>query len=515
MKFIMKRKYAVIIGILFLSLMATESVAEEIEEIVVVGATETYGSSQPEYDNSLLEAIDVYSVFQPGGPGGFAGVSVNGTDVKHTAVFRNGVPVNDPGGGWFDFGTELPTFQNFTIISGPNSVLFGSSAMAGTILMEDTFSPHFFTKGGDNRYLLSGGNEYVQLAHYKGSNGSARTDNDERDWFENTTLKTNYQTGDWKMVSTYQDYSYDYDNCWFGLDGNDCVQEGEKIDMSIRNNWLTVGYAQNDVEHNTGWEAKSKRYFVGASEEILPGLILGGQAHRQEYNEHEYNHTAGYLNYSTDNYSIGWRLEDEDHVFRFGYEKDLFKFSVGNSIRMPNLYERYGDDWVAANPNIKAEKGNGITMTYGFFSAFYYDFSESIDFDMNSYGYVNSGGYESKGMNYSRHFLYDDGALHVNCSYTDTDQIRAAKYETKVSWFSTINGWDYLISYVGQHDRGNDFDGTPIEDVSTFDFNIGYYPKPGLRFAVEIRDILNREFEILPYYGAGGREINLTLHLSY
>ena len=67
--------------------------------------------------------------------------------------------------------------------------------------MEDTFSPHFFTKGGSNRYLLSGGNEYVQLAHYKGSNGSTRTDNTEKDWFENTTLKTNYETGDWKFVS--------------------------------------------------------------------------------------------------------------------------------------------------------------------------------------------------------------------------------------------------------------------------------------------------------------------------
>ena len=112
------------------------------------------------------------------------------------------------------------------------------------------------------------------------------------EWFENTTLKTNYQAGDWKFVSVYQDYTYDYDNCWFGVDGNDCVQEGEKVDMSIRNSWLTVGYGQNDIEHNTGWEAKSKRYFVDANEEILPGLIVGAQAHRQEYNEYWYQHYA-------------------------------------------------------------------------------------------------------------------------------------------------------------------------------------------------------------------------------
>ena len=54
MKFSMKRKYVVILGILFLSLMATEAVGDEIEEIIVVGANETFGSSQPEYDLSLI-----------------------------------------------------------------------------------------------------------------------------------------------------------------------------------------------------------------------------------------------------------------------------------------------------------------------------------------------------------------------------------------------------------------------------------------------------------------------------
>ena len=60
--------------------------------------------------------------------------------------------------------------------------------------MEDTFPTHFFMKGGDDRYLISGGNDYFQLAHYKGSNGSARSDNNEEDWFENTTKKLKQQT---------------------------------------------------------------------------------------------------------------------------------------------------------------------------------------------------------------------------------------------------------------------------------------------------------------------------------
>ncbi len=511
-----KLKYAVVIGILFLSVMATEAVASDIEEVVVVGSNESVGYSQPEYDNTIIEAIQPYQVFAQGGLGGFHGVTLHGTDVKHTTVYRNGIPVNDPGAGWYDFGTELPTYQTFRIISGPNGSLFGSSAMAGTVLMEDTFDKQFFLKTGDSRLSLQGGNEMFQIARHKGSSGSVRTDNTEQDWFENNTLKTKYEAGDWKIISVVQDYKYDYDNCWGADTPNDCVQEGTKYDLSARGDWLTLGYSRNDVEHNTGWESKSKRYFADANEEILPGLIIGGQAHRQEYNEHEYNHSAVYLNYTIDNIGIGWRLEDTEHIFRFGYEKDLFKFSVGNSFRMPNLYERYGDDWVSANYNLQPEKGKGIELSYDFVTAWYYDFSEGIDFDFNSYGYINTGKYDTKGIKFKKHLLFDKGAFHIQTQYTDSDKIRIAKYQTKLSWFGgTEYGWDYMISYIGRWDRGNDFDGSPIDDVSTFNFNAGYYLTPRYRLGFEISDIFDREFEILPNYGAGGRTFSVSLDLTY
>ena len=509
------RKYVLILGILLLSLMATEALGSEIEEVVVIGATETIGSAQPEYDNSTIEAVQVFNVYTAGGLGGFAAVSRHGTDTKHTAVYRNGVPVNDPAGGWYDFGTELPTFQDFRIISGPNSVLFGSSAMAGTVLMEDTFPTHFFMKGGEDRYLISGGNDYFQLAHYKGSNGSVRSDNNEEDWFENTTIKLKQQNDIWNVITTFVDYTYDYDNCWFGLDGNECVQDGQKGDISIRNDWMTVGYHINDVEHNTGWKSKSERYFFDANEEVIEGLVIGAQAHYQTYNDASYDHYAGYINYQNDVVSLGARYEGDDLVLRAGYEYELFKISIANSIRMPNLYERFGDDWVSANPGLKAEEGKGIEIAYGFVQFYHYDFSESIDFDMQDYKYINTGGYETTGIRFQEHILFDEGALHIAAQAKDTDQIRSSKYEIKISWFSTINGWDYLLGYVGQFDKGEDFDGTPIDDVSTFDFNIGKYIQPNTRIGFQINDILDREFEILPNYGAGGRTFSLVFHLSY
>ena len=111
--------------------------------------------------------------------------------------------------------------------------------------------------------------------------------------------------------------------------------------------------------------------------------------------------------------------------------------------------------------------------------------------------------------------MFDSGAFHVAAEAQDTDKLRAPKYNFRASWFSTFKGWDYLLAYTGQFDRGNDFDGTPIDDVSTFDFNIGKYVQPRFRVGFQISDILDREFEILPNYGAGGRTFSFIWHLSY
>ena len=227
--------------VILLMLLPTVALAE-VEEILVVGATISEGYSDPAHDNSAIEAVESTKVYTPGGPGGFAAVGMNGTDSKHTTVYRNGVPVNDPSSGWYDFGIDLPTWQSYQKISGPNSALFGSSSMAGTILIEDTFDKHVFYKGGDSSQFITGGNDWFQIARYKGSIGSVKTTNDEEDWFENTTLKTKSNIVGFDVVMVSQDYDYDYDDCLPStIEYNDCNQSGYKTDLSIRNDWLTVG----------------------------------------------------------------------------------------------------------------------------------------------------------------------------------------------------------------------------------------------------------------------------------
>jgi len=50
--------------------------------------------------------------------------------------------------------------------------------------------------------------------------------------------------------------------------------------------------------------------------------------------------------------------------------------------------------------------------------------------------------------------------------------------------------------------------------MSTFNLNVGYYFDKKYRLGLQVKDLLNRHFEILPGYSAGGREITLSLDIS-
>tara|TARA_R110002050_G_scaffold120149_2_gene238086 strand:- start:3156 stop:4718 length:1563 start_codon:yes stop_codon:yes gene_type:complete len=505
--------------IILLAMLSVKALASDIEEVIVIGANISNGYSNPETDSSLIEALDPTRIYQPGGLGGFVGATPNGTDVKHTTVYRNGIPVNDPGSGWYDFGTETPTFQTLKMISGPNSALYGSSSMAGTILMEDNFDGNnFFTKAGDGLFYVQGGTESWHLSRYKGSNGSVKTDNNEEDWFENVTLKTKTEIGNWKVINVLQDYSYDYDSCYDSSFAkvNTCTQEGVKSDLSIRNDWFTAGYSLNDVKHNTGWSAKSERYFVDANKEVYKDLILGIQNQREYYDDKSDYHTSFYANYNTELFGFGYRYEEDQHIYRVGHSHNGWNISLANSFRKPNLYERYGDDWVRSNPYLQPEKGKGVEASYVGITAWYYKFQEGIDYNFATSSYYNIGKYETKGIKYNKSILLDQGNLNVFVQYTDSDRIRVPEYKTRISWAgeSQDGRFDYMVTYIGQFEKGLEFDGRPIDDVTTISLYTGYDLTPRHRLGFQISDIFDREFEILPDYSAGGRTFTLSLDLS-
>ena len=102
----MNKLTTTILGLAFL-LLPMGTLGDEIEEIIVVGSFELTDATDVSQDFTIIETVMPAMAFTAGGYGGFAGFNERGTQTVHTTVFRNGVPANDAGSGWYDFGHDL------------------------------------------------------------------------------------------------------------------------------------------------------------------------------------------------------------------------------------------------------------------------------------------------------------------------------------------------------------------------------------------------------------------------
>lgn len=236
---------------MFFMLWAFETKASEIEEVVVVGQQEKSIKADPITSSSLISAIMPAFTYNPGGYGGFVGYAERGAQTNHTSVFVNGIPANDPGAGWYDFGHDLANGQTVKIITGSNSVLYGSGSMAGTVLIQDTIDRGITIRGDD--YVRVAPLEQIEFSSFDDSMGSVRNDNDEQDTYKNKTVRLNVDVGDFTIVGKVTEYEYDYDNCYDYNWGqsNDCLQKGDRYNIAIRNDFMTIGRNYNNADYTT------------------------------------------------------------------------------------------------------------------------------------------------------------------------------------------------------------------------------------------------------------------------
>ena len=254
--------YAVFVFMLFM-LWASEVKGDEIEEIVVTAQQEETVKADPMTDIRIIDAIMPMFTYNAGGYGGFIGYNERGAQTNHTSVFVNGIPANDPGAGWYDFGHDIAHGQEIKVITGANSVIYGSGSMAGTVLIQDTIEHGITFRRGDNQYIRVAPAEQIEFSLFDGSNGSARNDNDEKDHYVNKTARVNIKAGDFTIVGKLSDYEYDYDNCYnydWGQ-SNDCVQEGERYNLAIRNDYFTIGRNYNNADYFTGDLSNNGEYY--------------------------------------------------------------------------------------------------------------------------------------------------------------------------------------------------------------------------------------------------------------
>ena len=542
--------------------LSPKAQAEEIEEVVVVGQQSTTIKADPLKGNSFIRALLPGHTWTAGGYGAFQGYNERGAQNVHTAVYKNGIPANLPGSAWYDFGNELATGQQVKIITGANSVVYGSGSIAGTILIKDKIEQGVTAILGsqDHKMVSVAPAKWFQYTAMEINQDSVRNDNTERDWYTNRNAKLNFDVQDFRITMDYTDYSYDYDNCYDSSfnQSNNCEQDGEKYNIALNNEYFTLGRTHDKADYYTGeWmsyanESSTDYLRVGDQTNLSNKLQIayGVDASHEKYQslnneEHSRDNYGAYLNINADfamKYNFGFRVGNEDqNALRFGLESGPFFLNVGNSYRRPTLYELHGDGWVDANPDLLPEEGVGYEIGFGVLSIFKYDFEEAIEYipgfntevvvtpatydeDGNllteevtenvwtNATYDDTGAYNTQGIRYSQWF----GNFMITVKYTDTEQARVPKYVGVVKWNQAFGSHEFDITYRGNFERiPGPYDGTELEDLQNLSFRYIKTFANDVDLALTIDNMLDEEVEVLPGYNNRGRQIMLTVQRKW
>ena len=551
---------AVIVAPLLLAFFVSKAQAEDIEEVIVTAQEVKTVKTDPLSSSTVFSAIMPDKTWIAGGYGASTLYRERGAQSVHTTVYRNGIPANSPGSGWYDFGHDIASGETIRVISGTNGVMYGSGSIAGSVLIQDTIDKGIIAKYGSDQYqyLSVAPTDWLQVTDFGVTQHSVRNDNEETDKYKNQSAKIIADAGDFKIIVQAVDYAYDYDNCYTVSfsQSNDCVQDGEKFSVSIRNEYFTIGRTEEEAEYftedvSTYQNENSRDYFrVGDTVDLtnLLQVTYGVDGSRDQYNVHEQDNYGAFLSINAKfalDYNFGFRVGNEDqNALRLGIAKDQFYINFGTSYRRPNLYEQFGDAYVDGNDSLMPEEGEGYEVGFGALSIFKYEFKESIEYTSGSMTtniineavyddsgtlildevtedvytnamYYNAGAYDTQGVRFKNSW----GPFSLTLRYTDTDQARISKYTGVIQWKQTIKGIQYRVKYAGQFDRmPSIYDPIPadqeyLDDLKKLNFYLTKkFDKFSLSFRIE--NITDEEAEVLPFYNNEGREFNLAIQYN-
>jgi vitamin B12 transporter len=208
----------------------------------------------------LLRDAPGLDVIQSGGPGGTASVSIRGGTPNHTLVLVDGVRVNSPMTGTFDFA-DLTTdnIERIEIVRGPQSTLYGSDAIGGVvniITKHGKGAPAFSMSaeaGAYRSFRESAGvtgatpslDYSLSIARFD-TDGFSRADkrngNTEKDGYGNTTVSSGLgmnlgAVGRLDLTAHYTNAEVDLDGCGFPvcpIDDPNYVQNNQSRFVSAR-----------------------------------------------------------------------------------------------------------------------------------------------------------------------------------------------------------------------------------------------------------------------------------------
>jgi len=132
------------------------------DEVFRVGQNTSVESSDlqiilPVDPEQLFQELPGFSVSRPGGPGGVSEVFLRGAESNFTAVYIDGIRLNNPSntrGGSYDFSMlGIYDVDQLAIAGGAMSAIYGADAMAGAIFIRSAWD-----RPGESNLFLEAGN---------------------------------------------------------------------------------------------------------------------------------------------------------------------------------------------------------------------------------------------------------------------------------------------------------------------------------------------------------------------
>jgi vitamin B12 transporter len=200
--------------------------AEPLEEttsgVIVITAEEIEASGAQLVPEVLRKVADL-NITQNGGPGKTSEVLMRGGAPRHTLVMVDGVKVNSPTTGGFDFaGLDVRDIERIEIVKGPQSTMYGSEAIAGVI--------NIITKKGRGKPRVTASVEGGSFGTFKPSLGVSGSSGALDYRFNASYLRTDGISA--VRVGTEDD---GYENVYFS--GKVGARLGEKAEVEVAGNY--------------------------------------------------------------------------------------------------------------------------------------------------------------------------------------------------------------------------------------------------------------------------------------